>query len=176
QLMAALKREVKLYYDFQRLRMQAAGRVQHKPRKDDELAGEDAPRVEELVKNQAADIILHPDDLAQLEARANELMDVEKRTMKDIEALLAQFTFWTGVLNNREKFPQFKGIGPTIGAVILSQIDIKRSNSISALWRYCGMATVHGWRCKHCHTYIADAIMSEPSAADIAQGKYSEAA
>ena len=157
QAIAALRREVKLFYDFQRLRMQAAGRTQHKPRKDDELI-ENAP-VEELIKNQAADIILHPDDIAALEARSSELEAVEAKTLSDIKGLLEKIPFWVNVLGNREDYPQFKGIGPTIGGVILSQIDIRRANSVSALWRYCGMASVHGWRCSYCHSYIADADM-----------------
>lgn len=155
QVIAALRKEVKLFYDFQRLRMQANGRTHHKPREDEDLI-ENGP-VPEAKPGQSTDIILHPDDQANLEARGAELESVEKAALRDIDNLLDRVPFWTAILGNRDAHPEFRGIGPTLGGVILSQIDIRRAGSISALWQYCGMGTVHGYRCKACHEYVGDA-------------------
>ena len=37
-----------------------------------------------------------------------------------------------------------KGIGPVLGAKLLSYIDIKKADTISALWRYAGLGVVDG--------------------------------
>lgn len=37
-----------------------------------------------------------------------------------------------------------KGIGPTIAAELYAMIDIERADTVSALWRYCGMGVVEG--------------------------------
>jgi hypothetical protein len=37
-----------------------------------------------------------------------------------------------------------KGIGPVLGAKLLSYIDIERADTISALWRYAGLGVIDG--------------------------------
>src|SRR3990167_9998078 len=39
-----------------------------------------------------------------------------------------------------------KGIGPMLSAKLVSMIDIERADTVSALWRYCGLSVINGQR------------------------------
>lgn len=45
-----------------------------------------------------------------------------------------------------EQLSAVKGIGPMLAAKLLAMIDIERSDTISALWRYAGYAVIDGER------------------------------
>jgi hypothetical protein len=47
---------------------------------------------------------------------------------------------------------QVRGVGPTLGAKLLSRLDLDRADNASSFWCYCGLATVPGqqWKCDSC--------------------------
>lgn len=122
---AALRRKVRIFYDLQRLRMQTAGRT----------------------LDRATEIELHAADVNILDARANNLHDAEKEALKDIGAHLSSMDAFNNILADKNKY---RGIGPTLAGVLLSEIDIHRCDTSSALWRYAGLAPQKGARCKSC--------------------------
>ena len=125
----ALKRLVKLFYDYQRLRIQAAGRTY----------------------DRATEIDLAEADIAVLGRRANELGVLEKEVLKDIQAHLSTMPVYNQILADKVRF---KGIGPTMAGVILSEVDITRCGTVSALWKYAGLAPVPGRRCMKCNDEV----------------------
>ena len=128
---AALRRKVRIFYDLQRLRMQTAGRT----------------------LDRATDIELHESDVAILDARAANLHDAEKEALKDIEAHLVTMPAFTKILAEK---PKWKGIGPTLAGVLLSEIDINRADTVSALWRYAGLAPQKARRCLKCQDTVVN--------------------
>lgn len=128
QSRAALRKLVHIFYDFQRLRMQTAGRT--------------AP------KGKDAEVQLHEVDKAVLDGRAKELHKVEKEALLDIQSHLKTMPFYQEVLSDKATY---KGIGPTLAGVILSEFDIYRHDTPSQMWAFAGLAPVQCKRCKHCH-------------------------
>jgi hypothetical protein len=126
---AALRRKVRIFYDLQRLRIQTAGRT----------------------LDRATDIELHKVDVAILDARASNLKDAEDEALKDISAHLSTMPAYTQILSKK---PDWKGIGPTLAGVLLSEIDITRCDTVSALWRYAGLAPQPCKRCKKCRDTV----------------------
>lgn len=123
----ALRRYTHNFYDIQRLRIQTAGRTY------DRATG--------------AEIQLNEVDIAIFDARANALLRAERDALADIKAFLPTIPAYTQILSEK---PRFRGLGPTMAAVILSEVDINRCNTISALWRYAGLAPIKGHRCSVC--------------------------
>lgn len=128
---AALRRKVRMFYDLQRLRIASGGRS--KP------------------KGEGIEVELHEVDLAILDARSGELGTLERNAMKDIQDHLASLPFYRDVLSDKSRF---KGMGPTLAAVILSEFDIHRTENASQLWSYAGLAPVAATRCRHCHVLM----------------------
>ena len=127
----ALRRYTRIFYDIQRLRIQCAGRTY------DRATG--------------TEIQLHEVDIALLEERSKGLARTEKHAFNDIKAFLETIPAYTEILAER---PRFKGIGPTMAGVILSEVDITRANTASALWRYAGLAPIPGHRCTSCNDTV----------------------
>lgn len=127
QVKLALRQQVRMFYDLQRLRLQSLGRGQPK-----------AP---------GAEIILHQYDITTLEARGQNLLVAEKLALKDVEDLLNEMPFYVNVLSDKERF---RGIGPTMAGVILSEFDIHRSDTPSKFWAFAGLAPVPVKRCQKC--------------------------
>ena len=134
QQRVALRRLVRMFYDMQRLRMQSAGRGGKKLDGDKKAPLTDNIELTEI-------------DRIQLERRASELLAVEKEALKDVEAHLKTMPAYTKILADKTRF---KGIGPTMAGVILSEVDIHRAHTASALWRYAGLAPVACRRCTNC--------------------------
>ncbi len=128
---AALRRKVKFFYDMQRLRLQTAGRL--------------APRPSEH------SIQLHPHDLELLSKRVAELTTVEKEMLKDVEDHLKTIPFYREILSDRERY---RGVGPTMAAVILSEFEIGRQDTPSKMWSFAGLAPKAAKRCKHCQIFV----------------------
>jgi hypothetical protein len=131
----ALRRLVRMFYDLQRLRQQTAGRHLG-------AAAKDAPEVQ-----------LHEADIAILEQRANDLHRAERAALKDIENHLQTIPFYTQVLSNKRRF---KGLGPTMSAVILSEFNIVRCDTVSKAWSFAGLKPVPCKRCSKCHTVLKE--------------------
>ena len=64
------------------------------------------------------------------------LMKAEEAHVKLIESELLNYPVYTQFLKD------VRGCGPLMAGVILSEIDIHKCNSISALWAYCGLDVV----------------------------------
>jgi hypothetical protein len=133
---AALRRKVRIFYDLQRLRMQTAGRTLER----------------------ATDIELHDADVAILDARAANLQEAEEEALKDVAAHLATMPSFVKILAEK---PKWKGVGPTLAGVMLSEIDITRCDTVSALWRYAGLAPQSARRCKKCQDTVVLAPKTE---------------
>lgn len=127
----ALKRKVRIFYDLQRLRIQTAGRGQKK-----------APE---------SPILLHPYDVELLDRRAAELAAAEATALKDVADHLATLPFYRDVLSDKTRY---KGIGPTMAGVILSEFDIAREDTASKMWAFAGLAPVPARRCKACNEVL----------------------
>jgi hypothetical protein len=138
QSMTALKRKTRYFYDIQRLRLQHQTRITPKP-KD-------------------ADIQLHEADLLSLEWRFEQLLQLEKSLLKDIDEHLRTLPFYVKVLSDKVRF---RGIGPTMAAVLLSEIQIHRQETPSQLWAFAGLAPVAARRCKKCQKTVSPARGAE---------------
>jgi len=64
------------------------------------------------------------------------MLESEAQHEKSIMDELSREPIWTEFLLN------VRGVGPLMAGVILSEIDIHKCNSISALWKYCGLDVV----------------------------------
>ena len=69
-------------------------------------------------------------------AEYRKLILAEDSAKKDMENCLQKFQIWTEWLST------IKGVGPTIGAVILSSIDIHKADTPASIWQYCGLDVV----------------------------------
>ena len=127
----ALKRLVKLFYDYQRLRIQAAGRTYERA--------------------EGTTIDLADEDIEILGRRSNELLVLEKEVLKDIDTHLSTMPAYINILADKTRF---KGIGPTMAGVILSEVDITRCNTVSGLWKYAGLAPIPSQRCSKCNDEV----------------------
>lgn len=128
----ALRRKAKMFYDLQRMRLQVSGRIQ--------------PKAE------GAEIQLTEYDQAILEHRAEDLHTAEKFALADVEEHLEDIPLWTQVLNaDRERW---KGIGPTMAGVIISEFDVEKADTASKFWAFAGLAPVAAHRCKKCNTVV----------------------
>lgn len=104
-----MRRAVRYFYDLQRLRIQSGGR------------------------SRSAGTELEGDDAAFIKKMSGGLEDLEKEALREVKRLLKTERIWTDYLAN------VKGVGPTMAGVIISEIDITRCNTVSALWRFAGM-------------------------------------
>lgn len=64
--------------------------------------------------------------------------DIEKEIQNQMKKYLQEHQVWPWL-------SQVKGIGPTLGCKLLSQIeDISKFDTVSKLWRYAGLAVIDG--------------------------------
>lgn len=127
-----LRKKVRMFYDIQRLRLQTGGRG--------------------MPKADGAEIQLHEHDVEVLDLRADELGAAEERCLKDVEDHLRDSDLYAML----RKDERFKGIGPTLWGVILSEFDIRREDNASKMWSFAGLAPVPARRCKACHGVVSE--------------------
>lgn len=106
-----LKNAVRLFYDLQELRMQAGNRSARKTK----------------------DTTLDDEDKAFLADTKKRLSELERCALKEVTRLLKYQPIW-------DYLQEIRGVGPTIAGVLISEIDIRRCNTVSQLWAYCGLA------------------------------------
>ncbi len=123
----ALRKKVRMFYDLQRMRINCGQRV--------------------TPKGEGAEIQLHEYDIAILETRAKDLHKAEKMALKDVEDHLKTMSIWTDVLSDRIRF---RGLGPTMAGVILSEFDIRIEDTVSKMWAFAGLRPIPCRRCKKC--------------------------
>lgn len=129
----ALKEQVHSFYDLQEIRMQVAGRTY--------------PRPESL------SIQLHAVDIIKMHEQVQELGVSEAHALKEVNVCLQEIPFYNEVLSNKALF---KGIGPTMAGVILSEFDITREPHVSNMWSFAGLAPNPVFRCVKCHTPLKE--------------------
>jgi hypothetical protein len=105
-----MRHAVRFFYDLQKLRIQSGLRA--------------GSTTAELSKR-------HQD---ALEVRSDLLRQLERNALGDVRRVLRKFPIYKLWLKDQ------KGIGPTMAGVILAEIDISRSETVSQLWAYCGLA------------------------------------
>ena len=93
--------------------------------------------VKRVTKNIKIDspLITTRGELALIESYERQL-EAEMIHEKCIADELSRERIWTNYLSG------IRGVGPLMAGVILSEIDIHKCNSISALWAYCGLDVV----------------------------------
>ena len=128
----ALRRKVRNFYDLQRIRLIVQGRL--------------------LPKAPGSEIQLTEGDLEILKRRYESVHDEEKDALKDVEDHLMDVGFYKNViLADRQRW---KGIGPTMAGVIISEFDIRRQENVSQMWKFAGLAPVPAHRCRTCHGIV----------------------
>lgn len=125
----SLRLMVNSLYDLQRLRIQVEGRHNRKTGEATQLAEADM----EMLKSQSTFV-----------------GNFEDSIMHDIKIQLRKMPFYYEYLKN------FDGIGEVGAAVILSQIDIKKADTVSKVWAFAGLAPVPCRRCKACHNVVEE--------------------
>jgi len=108
--------EVRLMYDFQRLRLQSGGRIQKR----------------------ATEIYQEGPQLERIKAAHKALHDLELDRLDVVKTILKEMDIWNAWLKN------VKGIGPSMGGVLLGCFDIEIATTVSKMWRYGGLAVVDG--------------------------------
>ena len=150
---------VRSLYDQQKLRIQTGNRIvasfRDKLGIEPSQAEEEVPEGENILKMLRAEYKLITDgvkritktykpssnlltsvaEIKLIEAYEH-LMKSEESHVKLIESELATYAIYTDFLKN------VRGCGPLMSGVILSEIDIHKCNSISALWAYAGLDVV----------------------------------
>lgn len=126
----ALRLKVKMFYDLQSMRITAAGRTDP--------------------KSKDAEVQLHQVDKFILTLRAQELEKAEKNALRDVEKHLQSIGVYNDVFNDKTRY---RGIGPTLWGVILSEFDVER-DTVSKWWSFAGLVPVPCRRCKGCNRIV----------------------
>lgn len=125
----SLRLMVNSLYDLQRLRIQIEGRHNRKTGEATQLAEADM----EMLKSQSTFV-----------------GNFEDSILRDIKIQLRKMPFY------REYLKAFEGVGEIGASIILSQIDIKKADTVSKVWAFAGLAPVPCRRCKTCHNVVEE--------------------
>lgn len=163
---------IRSLYDMQKLRIQNGNRIcaafryklglePSQAEEEDEDANEllkDLRRefkritdgVKRVTKNIKCDspLITSRGELALLEAYERQI-EAEHIHEIAIADELTNLPIWTSYLS------AIRGVGPLMAGVLLSEIDIHKCNSISALWKYAGVDCVVWFEIKECFSDAA---------------------
>lgn len=156
-----IRTSVRTMYDMQKLRIQTGNRIVAafkeklgiKPSESEEEAEEKAlnilkelraeyKRITDGVKSitKAAgksSLLTTEGEIRLIEAYEKQL-DAEQVHEKLIKKELENYQVWNEYLED------IRGVGPLMAGVIISEIDISKANTVSALWKYCGLDTING--------------------------------
>ncbi|MDP3767418.1 MAG: hypothetical protein Q8S13_05340 [Dehalococcoidia bacterium] len=120
-----LRAFVRVFYDFQDLRLRTAGRVTS--------ANED--KKDGTGKKKAPLAAMTPDDAALIAEWASKIEELEAEALSVIRQELRRDPVYTGFLAD------VPGVGPTMAAVLLGGgFDIIAETTPSKMWAYCGLA------------------------------------
>jgi len=106
----AIKQSVRFFYDMQKLRIQSSNRTTTNT------------------------VILDTKHGSHLDDQGDRLSEMEKKELTNVRRLLRLHPLWNNWLKHQ------KGCGPTMSGVIISEIDVSKADTVSALWSYCGLA------------------------------------
>lgn len=121
------------YEQVQRLRIQTGERVravlQGRVRTVPKARGDAAELMERIEKGE---LIAGSGPLADLYAA---LRDQEASLLRSVTEALATHPAWPWLT-------EVKGVGPSLAGKLLSRLDVRRAETPSAFWAFCGLATV----------------------------------
>jgi hypothetical protein len=109
---------VQMFYDLQRIRIQIGGRLN--------------------AVNTPQGIDLADEDINYFHNLFSLLQKQENETLQIIKKQLKAERIWIDFLEKT------KGVGPTMGAVIISQYDINKAEAVSNMWSFTGLNVVNG--------------------------------
>lgn len=159
-----LKKATRFFYDLQALRMQSGARASQVPHLQDaeKVPGKlglstatiefleerkiELPEKKKIpldwieetiskVKDAPSPIVLELKDAMFLAKVSTGLEQLEKDALKECLRLLKGIPIWDEWLQ-----PEVKGVGPTMGAVILTSFDVHRADTVSKFWAIAGLA------------------------------------
>jgi hypothetical protein len=133
-------RTIKTYYDVQKLRIAVNSRVAMTrftmcPSKHTIPAKEDRDRCP-ICGAPAQVVEVNPPEI--LREILRELESVERKLYREIERLVKQHPLWTEYLQH------VKGVGPTMAAYLIAVLNPARFETVSKMWKYCGLHVVDG--------------------------------
>ncbi len=123
EINASLKVAVKAHYDYQYLRIQIGNRLGMKKDGGD-INRESYP--------------IYEDDRQILESYYKNAKEMEEGSFEFIKSKIKSMPIWKDFLKD------IKGVGPTMTAVIVSEIDIYIATTVSKIWKFSGVHTVDG--------------------------------
>ena len=159
EIKAVIRTSVRSLYDLQKLRIQTGNRItaafrvklgldSSQPEEENKEAHallqdlrSEFKRITDGVKRLTKTIkidsplITHYGELMLLEGYERQL-EAEAVHEKAIKAELEKLPIYMEFLED------VRGVGPLMAGVIVSELDIHKCNSISALWKYCGLDVV----------------------------------
>ena len=107
----------RLFYDYQRERIMLDGRLGL--RKDGQLKKKAPPRDKVF--------------LAEIYRRREEVVAMEEGIQKEIAREVKKHPLWDVFLKH------VKGCGETMAAVLITEIDIEKAETVSKIWQYAGL-------------------------------------
>lgn len=116
---AVLRSLVKTFYDIQDVRKRTEARLRLKA---DGTA----------MKDNGTVMASTADGLKFLRKNLEKLQEMEKEIGRDIEKMYKKCPEY-------EYLKTVKGVGPTIGAILISEIDIGKATTVSKIWQYAGL-------------------------------------
>jgi hypothetical protein len=102
-----------MFYDAQQLRIQAGNRG--------------------VTSTEGREVALEEADIAFLDAFSSQLSSLEGLALKEVARLLKGVPIYETWLKKQS------GCGPTMSGVILSEVDIRRCETVSQLWAFAGL-------------------------------------
>lgn len=124
---------VRFFYDLQKLRIQTGNRAGKKKKKSKKDAEKEAKKKAKKRKAPPKPI-LDPVDQAFLDRTSDRLEGIEKDALDQVKRHLKPVKIWNAWLKD------VKGIGPTLGGLIVAEFDIERATTPSKFWAYAGLA------------------------------------
>jgi hypothetical protein len=94
-------------------------------------------RIQQGNRGSSETIMLDPADREFHEHRSSTLSSLERKELRHIEKLCRRFSVYPWLKKQR-------GVGPTLAGVMLSEIDIRRAETPSALWKFAGLDVQDG--------------------------------
>ena len=117
---------VKSYYDFQKMRIRLANRLERKK--------DGSSQKENKKTNYKTKVEREDDNIKFLEIFFDDIKKTEETFLKDIKKIVHKTALWQNYLKD------IKGVGELMAAVIMSEFDIYKATTVSKMWAYAGLS------------------------------------
>lgn len=148
-----LRAALRSFYDLQKLRIEMGNRLIANMRSKLGLDDDDVEVTDDIMDVIEESFAMITDGVALLTARRKydydgvitdftelimvdnylSLRDAEEQQLKGVKRLVRQFPIWADFLED------VKGVGETMGAVIIAEFDPHKGKYVSSFWRYAGL-------------------------------------